>query len=303
MAFPPSETLIQSGRIGGGGTITNHDDLHVLGNLTVDGSFTPTGPLYIADGTVAAPGLAYASEHGTGFYYGGAGDARFAVLGVRRLTMTATTLLYAGNIQGNILIGATDDAVAGITVTVASSHSNTGVPVNGIGAGFQCQAESLAGVDVPAAQFVGVHTSVTAGVEFSEARVRCGMAGVIDTCAVFTRPTGTIANAMDIRSAIANGACIMRAVGSDTDIEVRIQSQGSDPVSLSPGGTLNGVRTDLNAGAVRIAFYDGVTPVVRAGAISAPTAPGAIYAQAEAASAVAAINSIRTALLNIGITA
>jgi len=52
----------------------------------------------------------------------------------------------------------------------------------------------------------------------------------------------------------------------------------------------------------KIALY-GETPVVQASAISAPSAPGAIYSQSEAASAVTAINSIRTALTNIGVTA
>ena len=47
----------------------------------------------------------------------------------------------------------------------------------------------------------------------------------------------------------------------------------------------------------------GVTPVIQASAISAPTAPGVAYLQAEAASAVTAINSIRTAIKNFGITA
>ncbi len=47
----------------------------------------------------------------------------------------------------------------------------------------------------------------------------------------------------------------------------------------------------------------GETPVVQASAISAPSNPGAAYVQSEAQSAVNAINSIRTALTNIGITA
>lgn len=39
-----------------------------------------------------------------------------------------------------------------------------------------------------------------------------------------------------------------------------------------------------------------------AAAIAAPTAPGSVYVQAEAQSAVAAINAIRTALKDAGIT-
>lgn len=47
----------------------------------------------------------------------------------------------------------------------------------------------------------------------------------------------------------------------------------------------------------------GETPVVQAAAISAPSTPGGTYAQAEAQSVVNAINAIRTALANFGITA
>lgn len=48
---------------------------------------------------------------------------------------------------------------------------------------------------------------------------------------------------------------------------------------------------------------NGNAAIAKAAAITAPTAPGAAYVQAEAQSAVTAINSIRTALTNIGITA
>lgn len=52
----------------------------------------------------------------------------------------------------------------------------------------------------------------------------------------------------------------------------------------------------------KLAFH-GVTPTVQGGSINAPSAPGVAYNQAEAASAVAAINSIRTILINKGLTA
>jgi len=52
----------------------------------------------------------------------------------------------------------------------------------------------------------------------------------------------------------------------------------------------------------KVAFY-GVTPVVQAGAITTPTAPGAIYDQTEMASLKTAIDAIRTAIKNLGITA
>lgn len=50
-----------------------------------------------------------------------------------------------------------------------------------------------------------------------------------------------------------------------------------------------------------IGFY-GVTPALRAAAITAPTAPSATYVQAEAAAMKTAVDAIRNALTNIGIT-
>lgn len=69
-------------------------------------------------------------------------------------------------------------------------------------------------------------------------------------------------------------------------------------------GVTTGTKLGTSA-AQKFGMY-GATPKVQAAAISAPTAPGVGYSQAEAASAVAAINAIRNALgatLGIGITA
>lgn len=64
-------------------------------------------------------------------------------------------------------------------------------------------------------------------------------------------------------------------------------------------GTVRGVNVCASGGT--LGFY-GATPVARAAAITAPTSPGAVYSQAEAQSMEVAVNLIRTALLNIGIT-
>ena len=50
-----------------------------------------------------------------------------------------------------------------------------------------------------------------------------------------------------------------------------------------------------------LGFY-GVTPVSRAAAITAPTAAGASYVQSQITSMVTAINDLRNALKNVGIT-
>lgn len=70
-------------------------------------------------------------------------------------------------------------------------------------------------------------------------------------------------------------------------------------------GIAGGMTTGTSIGkstTQKFSFY-GVTPVVQASAIAAPSTPGGTYSQAEAQSAVDKINSIRTAIKNFGITA
>lgn len=62
----------------------------------------------------------------------------------------------------------------------------------------------------------------------------------------------------------------------------------------------NGFNGSLGVSGGTAGVYGNAT--TQAAAILAPTNPGAVYSQAEAQSAVAAINSIRSALSNFGIT-
>lgn len=70
-------------------------------------------------------------------------------------------------------------------------------------------------------------------------------------------------------------------------------------VSVDKGLT---VSTGLQVTAAGMVGLHGVAPVARAAAITAPTAPGAIYSQAEAAAMKTAVDAIRAALTNVGIT-
>ena len=76
--------------------------------------------------------------------------------------------------------------------------------------------------------------------------------------------------------------------------------QFADGVSIQTGLT-EGLKIGMTT-SEKIGLH-GVTPVVQAGAISAPSTPSVGYVQAEAASAKTAIDAIRTALTNFGITA
>lgn len=74
------------------------------------------------------------------------------------------------------------------------------------------------------------------------------------------------------------------------DITFNETNGGSIPLELTATGATP-----------KIGFL-GAAPVARAAAITAPIAPGVVYAQAEAQSCVAAVNAIRAALTAIGIT-
>jgi len=71
-----------------------------------------------------------------------------------------------------------------------------------------------------------------------------------------------------------------------------------EPIAAGTG-VLRGLRLGVAGG--QVGFY-GATPVARAAAIAAPTAPSASYVQAEAQSMKTAVDAIRAALTNIGIT-
>lgn len=88
-------------------------------------------------------------------------------------------------------------------------------------------------------------------------------------------------------------------LGSDRYIfGKKLQLLDGRDMQLGKGtGTKIGTETTQKLG-----FFNK-TPIVQVGAISAPSAPGGTYAQSEAQSAVTAINSIRTALINLGLTA
>ena len=64
-----------------------------------------------------------------------------------------------------------------------------------------------------------------------------------------------------------------------------------------------GKGTEIGTEAAQKISFHGVTSVIQASAISAPSSPGGVYSQAEAQSMETAVNAIRTALQNKGLTA
>jgi hypothetical protein len=89
-------------------------------NTSQAGSVTTVS---LADGTVGAPSLSFASETNTGVYRAGAGQFNTAILGVVRSTLSATGLTIAGSVAGTT--GVFSGAVSGTTGTFSGAVSGT----------------------------------------------------------------------------------------------------------------------------------------------------------------------------------
>ena len=82
--LPPSNPVVTGTIIASTWANSTMSDIAAQLNnvLTRDGLLGPTGPFKLQDGTVAAPGLAWASEPGLGWYRKGAGSIGVASGGV-----------------------------------------------------------------------------------------------------------------------------------------------------------------------------------------------------------------------------
>ena len=89
-------------------------------NTSQAGSITTVS---LADGTVGAPSLSFASESTTGVYRAGAGQFNTAILGVARSTLSATGLTIVGSVAGTT--GVFSGAVSGTTGTFSGAVSGT----------------------------------------------------------------------------------------------------------------------------------------------------------------------------------
>lgn len=79
--------------------------------------------------------------------------------------------------------------------------------------------------------------------------------------------------------------------------ELRAAYASNGPPSRTGANTWSGAQSFASVG------LNGNPPVAKAAAIAAPAAAPTLYSQAHSESLVTAINSIRTALKNVGITA
>lgn len=95
----------------------------ITNSVAKDGQTTITGALKCADGTISAPGVAFASDLNTGFYRSASGVIRASLDGTNTLTLTATgaTVTGTASVSGVATVG-------GLTVgAITNAHVPSGV--------------------------------------------------------------------------------------------------------------------------------------------------------------------------------
>jgi len=100
-------------------------NMDVTGDLIVSGTITAVGGVVggtsegtFADGSAAAPGMAFGSDLDTGFYHIGANNFGMTVAGTKRWDFGAATSALTGilTVSGNCTVGGTFDATGNSTV-------------------------------------------------------------------------------------------------------------------------------------------------------------------------------------------
>lgn len=247
--------------------------------ITTASTMSLSGAPALAAGTILARSYALFVESGVTNLAGGVGVSN------------ATNNNAATTISAVRLV---DSAASGVA----------GVGANGIASRITLTAPNNAGTQTFAGFVTGTLTDVTAAAEVSQLSLGGAFANSGCEALRLIGLTGTIVNRLDITPAADSGIVTVAVAGGATAGSIAISANGVTGVTSLRGSVATNIVAVDNGGgasAPRLGFYNA-GPVVRATAIAAPTNPGVGYVQAEAQSAVDAINFIRTALTNIGIT-
>ena len=236
---------------------------------TITGTIiTATNKFLAPDGTFAAPAYSFAGRPDMGIYR--EGDKIF----IRGGQATGTDLYTFGLFGIAGMLGAGDGFAVGTDAYIISAFEADGLHMgNETNIGWSDSPTIMSGV--------------------FDLELFRGGAGILEQ-RPYSSTSGTQQNVFRI----------YRMLGFPTTNYERLKvgTEGTQfVVAPEAGGTgvLRGLRLGVASG--QVGFY-GATPVARASAITSPTAPSASYVQAEAQSMKTAVDAMRTALANIGIT-
>ena len=205
-----------------------------------DGSWTFGGPQLIVDGTVTAPGLAFANETNTGIYRGTSGEIDFTVLGVRRASINANNqVLSAAGLAGTPGFSFLTDTTSGMFLSAAgqveiSVSGRDGIRFTDIGVGavnFLLTQNAVTG-NAPGIRAGGADANVTlnlsskgtSGIAFLNNAFSNTMAQILGGASVVNYVNLT-STATGINPSIA-------VAGADTNVGFDLQSKGNGSVRI-----------------------------------------------------------------------
>ncbi len=259
----------------------------------------------VIDGSAIQPGLFFSSDPGTGLYLSAPNTIGFAGGGVSLGTWSQTGLILATPILLDVLAnGGVRIQDGGAEIVQIRESTNIG----GLQATLTAAGNQLFGATVGRLQLSGgVATPVVrrslqlTSPQNDQVTLVIGLAANPAILGLAAEDEDGSDNEINInygkggRDGITNTEeLVLGYVAATTEFVLRTSAGGTGTqreLSLQTGATKR-----FRANATGIGLYD-VTPVARAGAIAAPTGGALIDAEARTA-----INSIRTALTNIGLT-
>lgn len=236
------------------------------GRLAAANTWTQSQQLF-PDGTQANPAIGFGSDTDLGFYRRLANTLDFVSGNGARVELSDSQLRMAR------------DAL----ITWSNTSNNAGQPNSLI-------MDQAAGLGALTVRGTGTATDTKFIVK--------GVAGQTANLQEWQDSTGAILAQINAAGRFEgiDGTASNPGIRFKTDTDCGIFRVGANDWALSAG-----TNKMIELTTTQIGLY-GVAPVARAGAIAAPTPPGVIYSQAESQSMEAAVNAIRTALTNIGIT-
>ncbi len=235
-------------------TTISSDDMNTLLNdiasgltnaMTKDGQSGATGQIKLSSGTVAAPGLAFASETGTGLYRIGGSNVGIALSGTKYVDISTTASNFVAPVQSN---GVLCEAFASGTVmlfvqtsaptgwTKGSTHDNkalrivTGTAGTGGSTAFTSVfgARTIATGNLPVVTPTVASTSLTAAAQTTTTHTRTGVTLTITGSTKVavgngTQDTDLTNDTVQNATSAVTGTITMNSFGSGTAMDFAVQ--------------------------------------------------------------------------------
>lgn len=192
--------------------------------------------------------------------------------------------------NGGVAVGSSASATGVTTVAVGTSAAAPATDGVAIGANAAITGAGSASSTVVGSGASSSNTNVTAVGKGANSNSDRGTA--VGAVATVTAANGT---AVGSNTTVAHATSTAIGKGATTTAVNQVMLGTATETVVAPGNATIG-------GAGKTVSFYGIAGVARAAAIATPTAPSAGYVQAEAASAKTAIDAIRVALQNIGVT-